>query len=169
MPGLRKTAWSSAMMTRILRIGGRAFVLKKSTGSEVVQAIRAAHRGGQFIDPSLTGVFISSYVGGTRSNRNKRKEVLTPREKEVCQLLAYGHANAEIADKLFIYEHPVETHRTNIMNRLDLKSRAEHAVNTGMRQASGRLILLGDGGTRSIRHRQRAAEIGWTGVRRLWI
>jgi len=54
-----------------------------------------------------------------------RLDVLTPREQEVCTLLAYGHTNAEIAEKLHISERTVETHRTNIMAKLNLKSRAE--------------------------------------------
>ncbi len=126
-------------LQELFKIGVQAFVLKKSTGSEVVQAIRAAHRGEQFIDPSLTGVFITSYVGGTRSIRKKEKEDLTPREKEVCQHLAYGHTNAEIAEKLFISERTVETHRTNIMSKLELKSRAElvrYAIDNGMLKLS---------------------------------
>jgi two-component system response regulator NreC len=54
-----------------------------------------------------------------------RINLLTPREQEVCTLLAYGHTNAEIADKLIISERTVETHRTHLLSKLDLKSRAE--------------------------------------------
>ena len=113
-------------MQELFKIGARAFVLKKSTGTELIQAIRVAHRGEQFIDPALAGRVISTYVGRTPSKKVEgRLDLLTPREQEVCTLLAFGHTNAEIAEKLFISERTVETHRTNLLGKLDLKSRAE--------------------------------------------
>jgi DNA-binding NarL/FixJ family response regulator len=113
-------------MQELFKIGARAFVLKKSTGTELIQAIRVAHRGEQFIDPALAGQVISSFVGRTPSkNVDGRLDLLTPREQEVCALLAYGHTNVEIAEKLFISERTVETHRTNLLSKLDLKSRAD--------------------------------------------
>ena len=113
-------------MQELFKIGARAFVLKKSTGTDLLQAIRAAHRGEQYIDPSLAEHVISSYVGRRSAYKAAgRLDLLTPREQEVCTLLAYGHTNAEIAQKLFISERTVETHRTNLMAKLDLKSRAE--------------------------------------------
>jgi two-component system response regulator NreC len=110
----------------LLDIGVCAFVLKKSTATDLVQAIRAAHRGDQYVDPSLTGHVITSYVK-RRSQRPKpgRVELLSPREQEVGRLLAYGHTNAEIARQLAISERTVESHRMHIMRKLNLKSRAE--------------------------------------------
>ncbi len=123
-------------LQEMFKIGVRAFVLKKSTGTDLLQAIRAAYRGEQYIDPALASHAISSYVG-IRSGRHAkgRLDLLTPREQEVCGLLAYGHTNAEIAEKLFISERTVETHRTHLMTKLDLKSRAElvrFAIDNGL-------------------------------------
>ncbi len=113
-------------LQELFKIGARAFVLKKSTGSELLQALRAAYRGERYVDPSLAGHVISSIVGGRRmENKLGRLDQLSPREKEVCGLLAYGHTNAEIADLLSISARTVETHRSNIMAKLELKSRAE--------------------------------------------
>lgn len=113
-------------MQELFKIGARAFVLKKSTGTELIQAIRVAHRGEQFIDPAMAGHVINSYVGRSAPKVSEgRLELLTPREQEVCTLLAYGHTNVEIAEKLFISERTVETHRTHILGKLGLKSRAE--------------------------------------------
>jgi DNA-binding NarL/FixJ family response regulator len=113
-------------MQELFKIGVRAFVLKKSTGTELIQAIRVAHRGEQFIDPALVGHVISTYVGRTPSKKVEgRLDLLTPREQEVCSLLAYGHTNAEIAEKLLVSERTVQTHRTNLLSKLGLKSRAE--------------------------------------------
>ena len=123
-------------MQELFKIGARAFVLKKSTGTDLLQAIRAAYRGEQYIDPALASHVISSYVGRQPGKKKKgRIDLLTPREQEVCTLLAFGHTNGEIARKLFISERTVETHRTNLMGKLDLKSRAElvrFAIDNGM-------------------------------------
>lgn len=112
-------------LQELFKIGARAFVLKKSTGTQLIEAIRIAHRGDQFIDPALTGHVISSYIGRPTKKVEGRLDLLTPREQEVCTLLAYGHTNAEIAEKLCISERTIETHRTHLLGKLELKSRAE--------------------------------------------
>jgi DNA-binding NarL/FixJ family response regulator len=113
-------------LQELFRLGVRAYVLKKSTGTDVVQAIRAACKGEQYIDPALAGLVISSYVGRQpKKLKTDRFDLMTPRELEVLTLLAYGHTNAEIADKLCISERTVESHRNNIMSKLEFKSRAE--------------------------------------------
>lgn len=123
-------------LQEFFRLGVRAYVLKKSTGTDVVQAIRAAIKGEQYIDPALAGLVISSYVGRPQKKpKTDRLDLMTPREIEVLTLLAYGHTNAEIAEKLCISERTVETHRTNIMAKLEFKSRAElvrFAIDNGM-------------------------------------
>jgi len=113
-------------LQELFRLGVRAYVLKKSTGTDVVQAIRAACKGEQYIDPALAGLVISSYVGRQpKKPKTDRFDLMTPRELEVLTLLAYGHTNAEIAEKLCISERTVESHRNSIMSKLELKSRAE--------------------------------------------
>jgi two-component system, NarL family, response regulator NreC len=112
-------------LRELFRIGARAFVLKKSTGRDLLQAIRSAHRGERYVDPSLGGEVLASLLGAPPVERAARLDPLTPREREICGLLAYGHTNAEIADKLCISERTVETHRTNLTGKLDLRSRAE--------------------------------------------
>ena len=113
-------------LQELFRLGVRAYVLKKSTSTDVVQAIRAACKGEQYIDPALAGLVISSYVGRQpKKPKTDRLDLMTPRELEVLTLLAYGHTNAEIAEKLCISERTVESHRNSIMSKLELKSRAE--------------------------------------------
>ena len=123
-------------LQELFRLGVRAYVLKKSTGTDVVQAIRAAKKGDEYIAPALTNVVISSFVGRpSKKQKTDRLDLTTPREKEVLTLLAYGHTNSEIADKLCISERTVETHRTNIMSKLELRSRAElvrFAIDNGL-------------------------------------
>jgi two-component system, NarL family, response regulator NreC len=113
-------------LQEFFRLGVRAYVLKKSTGTDVAQAVRAAQKGEQYIDPALAGVVISSYVGRhPKKPKTQRLDVMTPRELEVLTLLAYGHTNAEIAERLHISERTVETHRNNIMTKMEFKSRAQ--------------------------------------------
>lgn len=111
---------------QLLALGVRAFVLKKSTGTDLIQAIRAVDRKEQYVDPALAGTVINAYLG-RRSRRKGQTKVglLTPREQEVCALLATGHTNVEISQKLAISERTVETHRAHIMTKLDLDSRAD--------------------------------------------
>lgn len=112
-------------LRELFQIGARAFVLKKSTGRDLVQAIRAAYRGDRYVDPALAGDVLASFLSHQPRRKAARLDLLTPREQEVCALLAYGHTNVEIAEKLCISERTVETHRTNINGKLGLKSRAE--------------------------------------------
>jgi DNA-binding NarL/FixJ family response regulator len=127
-------------MQELFKIGARAFVLKESAGTELIQAIRVAHRGQQFIDPAFAGQVISTYVGRPHFlGVNGRLDLLTPREQEVCTLLAYGHTNAEIAEKLSISERTVETHRTHLLSKLNMKSRADlvrFAIDHGLLKTS---------------------------------
>ena len=122
-------------LQEMLRIGVRGYVLKKSSGTELVHAIRAVYRGDSYIDPALASLVISPYVGKPATKEPGRIGILTPREQEVCRLLAYGYTNTEVAEKLFISDRTVETHRTNIMGKLGLKSRAElvrFAIDNGL-------------------------------------
>jgi len=112
-------------LQELFRTGVRGFVLKKSSGQDLIQAIRAAHRGEHYVDPSMAGRVISSLTSDAGRESSERLAELTRREREVCTLLAYGHTNAEIAEQLAISDRTVETHRANIMTKLGVKSRAE--------------------------------------------
>ena len=107
-----------------LRLGARGFMVKTSTGSELIEAIRRVHRGEQYIDPQLSHYLISNYIGRPRKSK-VGVELLTGREREICQHLASGHTNAEVAEALSISKRTVEAHRAAIMSKIGLKSRAE--------------------------------------------
>ncbi len=112
-------------LQELFKIGVRGFVLKKSSGTNLLQAIRAAYRGESYVDPLLAGRMVSNYAGGSSRDNSDRVDTLSPREQEVCTLLAYGHTTPEIAAKLSISERTVESHRSNISAKLGLKTRAE--------------------------------------------
>ncbi len=122
-------------LRELFRIGARAYVLKKSTTSELINAIRAVYRGENYVDPAMAGLMISPYVGRPASKHHDRLELLTAREQEVCQLLAHGYTNPEVADKLCISVRTIEAHRNNIMTKLGLESRADlvqFAIDNGL-------------------------------------
>jgi two-component system response regulator NreC len=114
-----------AYLQKLVSIGVRAFVLKKSVGEDLFQAIRAAYEGERYVDPSLGGTVISSMFGPPKENNISELDKLTPREREVCRLLARGHTNAEIGEQLSISLCKIETDRSSIMAKLSLSSRAE--------------------------------------------
>ncbi len=112
-------------LQELFKIGVRAFVLKKSPGTNLLQAIRAVHRGESYVDPLMAGRMVSHYAGVPCGQKGDRVDLLSPREQEVCTLLAYGHTAGEIASKLSISERTVESHRASISGKLGLKTRAE--------------------------------------------
>jgi len=111
-------------LKEFLKLGVKAFVLKKSTATELINAIRKANSGGSYIDPSLSDILIPSYIG-TSPKKIKASIPLSKRELEILKLLALGYTNEEVSKMLFISKRTVEAHRSNIMNKLQLKNRAE--------------------------------------------
>ena len=101
-----------AFAREAFRLGARAFVVKHAAGAELVDAIRAAARGDTYVNPVLGEP--EGPPGG-----------LTPREIDVLRLVAAGHTNPEVADKLVISIRTVETHRAAIHRKLNTASRAE--------------------------------------------
>jgi DNA-binding NarL/FixJ family response regulator len=109
----------------LFRIGARAFVLKKSKEDELFLAVRTVFEGGSYIDSSFVQDVAASLTGVSPEKKESRLDELTPREREICRLLAYGHTNGQIAELLAISERTVQTHRYNIMDKLSLTGRAE--------------------------------------------
>ena len=106
-----------AFAKEAFRLGAKAFVVKHSAGSELVDAVRAAARGETYINPQL-GARLAATPEGPPGG-------LTPREIEVLRLVAGGYTNPEIAEKLVISIRTVETHRAAIHRKLGTSSRAE--------------------------------------------
>lgn len=122
----------------LFKIGVKGYVLKKSTGTEVLQAIRAVYHGDSYIDPALASMILSPYVGNGSVKKQSRIDTLTRREQEVLELLVYGYTNVEIAERLFISDRTVETHRASITGKLELKTRADlvrFALDNGLLKA----------------------------------
>jgi two-component system response regulator NreC len=104
--------------------GARGYVLKEAEESDLLHAVRTVAAGGTYLQPELG----ARLAGGSSSP-------LTQRERDVLQLLALGHTNAETADKLHLSIRTVETHRANIQSKLGSTNRAElvrHALESGL-------------------------------------
>lgn len=110
-------------LKEFFRVGSKGFILKSSPADLLVKGIRAVAAGQIFVDPALSKYLVADY--GVPSPNPATSSVLTPREKEVCRVLARGYTNEEAADLLGISRRTVETHRAAIMAKLDIKSRAE--------------------------------------------
>jgi two-component system response regulator NreC len=100
-----------------LQLGVLGYVLKEAADDELVQAVRSAADGETYLQPAL----------GARlaAEPDTSKRDLSERETDVLRLIALGHTNAEIAEKLFISVRTVETHRAHIQQKLGVSSRAE--------------------------------------------
>ncbi len=123
-----------------LQMGASGYVLKSSADRELMDAIRAAHRGEVFLYPSAVKKVLGEYLKGARGEAVKREyEALTSREKEVLKLTAEGFTNQEIAEKLVISPKTVDTYRQRIMEKLNLHHRSElvrYALKTGLLKVS---------------------------------
>jgi two-component system, NarL family, response regulator NreC len=103
------------------RNGASGYVLKDSTGSELLQAIRTVEAGNRYLSPSISDIAISAYLKKVDGIATDIFNTLTGREREVLQLAAEGHTTAYIARQLFISPRTVETHRANVMKKLSLR------------------------------------------------
>lgn len=113
-------------ISRALRAGACGYLLKDSVEEDLVQAIQAARQGRQFFSPQVVRLLEIRQVWIPAGKKvEDRYELLTERERQVYQLLAEGQSNKDIASLLGLSLHTVETHRTRIMEKLDVHSAAE--------------------------------------------
>jgi DNA-binding NarL/FixJ family response regulator len=109
---------------RLLKVGVAGYVLKKSAGSELAGAIRAAHRGGLVLDPEVARTAMED-AGPQAPNGAEPYETLTDREKQVLKLVAEGLSNKEVADVLGVSVKTAMSHREHVMEKLGLHNRTE--------------------------------------------
>ncbi len=104
---------------RVYKTGAGGYILKNSDKKEFIHAIRMVHKGERFFSSSVSGVTSKGYVG-----KDVASIPITRREKEILRLIVDGLTNQEIADKLFISPRTVDTHRSNLMQKLEIKNTA---------------------------------------------
>ncbi len=106
-----------SFMKKGLDLGARGYVLKDSAITDIVSAVKAAHRGQPFISPAMTAYLIKPRTSGG----NEGLESLTPAERNVLKLIAQYKTTREIAETLFVSSRTIETHRHNICQKLHLQ------------------------------------------------
>jgi DNA-binding NarL/FixJ family response regulator len=117
---------SEELVRRVLEAGARGYVVKTDVGRRLIEAADAMRRHEAFFTPSAAMTVLDGYLKrSVRSGPKPLLHELTPREREVLQLLAEGKANKEVASLLGISIYTVETHRSNIMHKLNLHSVSE--------------------------------------------
>jgi len=125
----------SLFVTEMLRSGASGYLLKDCAFEELARAIRTVVAGKTYLSPSISGVVVNDYLHRLSKADFSGSEVLTDREREVLQLLAEGKSTKQIALKLHISVKTVETHRRQIMNKLDIYTVAEltkYAIRKGL-------------------------------------
>ena len=118
-----------------LRAGARGYILKESASSEVIEAIGAVRKGELFFSLSVRDQVVRDYVDWVRDGKGGTESPLSAREREVLQMLAEGRSTKDVAANLNISVKTVETHRKQIMDKLDLHSIAEltkYAIREGL-------------------------------------
>jgi DNA-binding NarL/FixJ family response regulator len=114
-----------AYLQELLRAGVAAYVLKQSAPNELLQAIRAAAAGGQYLDTTLTQRVTAGFLGSERKRVNKSGVSITERESAVLRDIAVGYSNKEIAARLSLSVKTVEAHKANAMRKLGLTGRID--------------------------------------------
>jgi len=122
-------------VAEMLKAGASAYLSKDYVFDELESVIRTVVADKIYLSPDISGVVVENYVRQTAKPESSAFSVLSDREREVLQLLAEGKTAKEIAERLNVSIKTVETHRTNIMNKLDIHRLAEltkYAVREGL-------------------------------------
>jgi DNA-binding NarL/FixJ family response regulator len=123
-------------VSEMLRAGASGYLIKEAAAEELTEAITAISRNLTYLSPAIAGGVVEDHVRHqVPATDNSAYNVLSAREREVLQLISEGKSTKEIADKLFVSNKTIETHRRNIMERLELHSIAEltkYAVREGL-------------------------------------
>ena len=129
---------SEQVVREVLAVGARGFLLKSDAGRDLIAAVEALQNRRTFFTSKVAQMMLDGYLRPHSENENSNHQpVLTPREREVIQLVAEGKTTKEIAIALSLSVKTAETHRTNLMRKLDLHSVADltlYAVRNGIVQ-----------------------------------
>lgn len=111
-------------ISELFSLGASGYLLKDSSGTDIINAINAAIRGDTYLSPSISRQVIEDYVSlkRTKSSREELYSHLSNREREVFQMIAEGRSTKEIAEILCVSVSTVKTHRSNIMEKLQMEN-----------------------------------------------
>jgi two-component system response regulator NreC len=116
-----------AYLRSVLAAGASGYVLKRSVDAELLAAIRAVHRGGMFVDPSLADVLVQDVLAkrGAKTRRPRPINILSDRELQVLRLVARGYSSQQIAKQTLVGVKTVETYRSRFAQKLGLRTRSD--------------------------------------------
>lgn len=110
---------------KVLEAGASGYILKSADDMDLIQAIHTVYKGDAYLHPKATKLVIEDYLKHAKAEEEERFHALTSREQEILSYIAKGYTNKEIADMLYVSVKTVESHRSNIMDKLELKTRPE--------------------------------------------
>ncbi|MEC2159234.1 response regulator [Virgibacillus halodenitrificans] len=110
---------------RAIQAGASGCVLKSAPHQELIDAIKSVCAGNAYLHPSATKRLMDEYLGNLKQDGQENYQLLSDREKEVLTLIAKGYSNKEIGEKLVISVKTVEAHKSNLMEKLQMKTRPE--------------------------------------------
>lgn len=123
---------------QVVSSGANGYILKNSSPDQLTEAIKVVFNGQAFFSPSVSKVIADKFVNRITPAKNEREEIsgrLTPREREILQMIAEGKSHREISEQLHISVRTVDTHKNNIMQKLDLHDTATlvtYAIKNGI-------------------------------------
>lgn len=126
---------SEEYVLQALRAGANGYLLKDASTAELELAIQAVVKGENYLSPVVSKHVVSGYVRRVGGESGSSTEPLTPRQREILQLIAEGNSTKQIASKLNISIKTVETHRTQLMDRLkihDIPGLVRYAIRIGL-------------------------------------
>jgi len=122
-------------VTEMFKAGAKGYLPKDSEFDELVEAINAVMEGKTYLSPAITGVVVDNFVKASAESQASAFSVLTPREREVLQLMAEGNTTKQIGMRLHISPKTVEAHRLRIMEKLQIDNVAQltkYAIQEGL-------------------------------------
>jgi len=138
LPGIKVIILSmhqeAGMIKSLMTIGADGYILKSTSQDELIGAIRKVAAGQPYFSPEVTLSLLNTPQNNLQSSK-QQTEMLTDREEEILKLIAEGFSNKEIGNKLFISHRTVDTHRTNLMKKLNANNIAgliSYAIKNGM-------------------------------------
>lgn len=128
---------NESYIVSFLKAGVHGYILKTASAQELILALEAVARGGYYVDPAVSRFLISHFLENHVEEKEEEWDGLTCREVEVLKLIAEGYKNQDIASLLNVSVKTVESHRYNIMEKLDMHDRIElvkYAIRRGLIQ-----------------------------------
>ncbi len=108
---------------RAMHAGARGYLLKESAGSEVVKAIRSVYAGNRYLSQRVSETILDDYLNqGSNDSKDNPIKLLSAREREILQLVVEGQSNSQIAENLCLSPKTVETYRSRVMQKLQIKN-----------------------------------------------